>query len=283
MRTRIRLLLLACLLPVGCSSLGLSSRFAELERASGGRLGLFAFNTATGEQAGYRANERFALCSTFKAILVAAVLYRAGKSDALLAKRLAVSAAATAQAGYSPITSQRVGRSMTVAELSAATLQYSDNAAANLLLNELGGPSAVTDFARLLGDEIFRLDRIEPYLNSAEPGDERDTTTPAAMGETLHKLLISNGLPALQHDRFENWLKGNTTGDKRLRAGVPVGWNVGDKTGTGSYGTTNDIGILYPPEGAPWIVAVYFTQNDKQAPARDDVVASATRLLGLQR
>ncbi len=278
-RFRYFLSLIFCLLLLGCSSLRLSNGFAELESRFGGRLGVSALNTATGERINYRADERFPMCSTFKAILVAAVLHRAGTSDVFLKKKLPITRKTVADAGYSPITTKRAGDGMSIGELCAATLQYSDNAAANLLMKELGGPGAVTEFARLLGDETFRLDRWEPELNSARPADPRDTTTPGAMVETLHTLLVSNSLAPAQNERFQTWLKGNTTGNKRLRAGVPRDWLVGDKTGSGSYGTTADIGIVYPPADSPWLLAVYFTQPEKDAALQEAVIAAATRLI----
>ncbi|HEV7856030.1 MAG TPA: serine hydrolase, partial [Herminiimonas sp.] len=143
-----------------------------------------------------------------------------------------------------------------------------------------GGPEAVTAFARSIDDRIFRLERWEPELNSAVPGDPRDTSTPAAMERNLHRLALGNILAPHQRKQFVAWLKGNKTGDARIRAGVPKNWIVGDKTGTGSYGTTNDVGILWPASGAPIIAAIYFTQPDNpEAPPRDDVIASVTRIL----
>ncbi|HEY6772631.1 MAG TPA: class A beta-lactamase, partial [Oxalicibacterium sp.] len=178
-----------------------------------------------------------------------------------------------------PITGKLVGKGMTVSELCAATLQYSDNAAVNLLMKELGGTAAVTAFARTVGDEIFRLDRWEPELNSAVPGDLRDTTTPAAMVQTLQKLMLGNALGSLQQEQLVFWMKKNRTGDARIRAGVPTDWIVADKTGTGSYGTTNDIGVLWPPGRAPIVVVLYFTQHEQAAKPRDDVIADATRTI----
>lgn len=251
----------------------------KLERSANGRLGIVAFDTGNGKALEYRAGERFPFCSTFKTIAAAAILKRSEEQRELLGKRIGYTKQDTDASGYAPITGKLVGKGMTVSELCAATLQYSDNAAVNLLMKELGGTAAVIAFARTIGDEIFRLDRWEPELNSAVPGDPRDTTTPAAMVQTLQKLMLGNALGSLQREQLVFWMKKNRTGDARIRAGVPTDWIVADKTGTGSYGTTNDIGVLWPPGRAPIVVVLYFTQHEQAAKPRDDVIADATRTI----
>lgn len=248
----------------------------ELERKSGGRLGVVVIDTGSGKRVGYRDDERFPFCSTFKVMLSGAILARSGKENDLLARHIRYTS--TDMVNYSPITQKHVGAGMTVADLCAAALQYSDNTAANLLIHQLGGVEKVTAFARSIGDSAFRLDRMETMLNTAIPDDVRDTTTPAAMAESLRKLALGDALPADARTQLQTWLKGNTTGNKRIRAGVPQGWTVGDKTGTGDHGTSNDIAVVWPPSGAPLIVATYFTQLDATARPRDDVLADATRL-----
>lgn len=251
----------------------------KIEARSGGRLGVSAINMATDNRVEYRAEERFPFCSTFKVMVAAAILQRSTSDTALLQKRIRYKKEETEKSGYAPITQKYLADGMTVADLCAATLQYSDNAAVNFLMKELGGPAAITAYARSIGDNVFRLDRWEPELNSAIPGDERDTTTPASMENSLEKLTLGTALPQQQREQLMQWLKGNTTGGKRMLAGVPRGWQVADKTGTGSYGTTNDIGILLPPGGGALVTAIYFTQNEKDAKAREDVIASATRIV----
>ena len=150
---------------------------------------------------------------------------------------------------------------------------------ANLLIRKLGGPQEVTAFARSIGDQYFRLDRIEPALNSAIPGDPRDTTTPDAMTQNLNKILLGDILGPAQIKLLETWLKNCSTGDKRIRAAVPKSWTVGDKTGTGDYGTTNDIGIIWPPGCKPILLTIYFAQPEPNSPPRDDVIASATKII----
>jgi beta-lactamase class A len=254
------------------------AELARLERSAGGRLGVFALDTATGLRIGHRSTERFPLCSTFKLLLAAAMLERSTRTPGLLEQRLPVTPADLV--AYSPIAEQRVGSSMTIAELAAAAVQYSDNAAANLLLRQLGGPAGMTAFARSIGNSSFRLDRWETELNSALPGDPRDTDTPAAMGASLQALALGAALPATQQQQLTTWLLGNTTGATRIRAGVPDGWQVGEKTGScGVYGTANDVGVLFPPSRRPVVLAIFHTQPEATAPVRNDVIAAATRLV----
>ncbi|CAN0621030.1 Beta-lactamase [Burkholderia multivorans] len=268
----------ACALPQASQASGVVSAksFAELERAAGGRLGVCAIDTGGGRRAQHRADERFPFCSTFKTMLGAAVLARSVERPALLEQRVTYGQGDLVR--YSPVTETRVGTGMTVAELCAAAIQYSDNSAANLLMKLIGGPSAVTAYARSIGDDTFRLDRWETELNTALPGDPRDTTTPAAMAGSLRALALGDALPAAQRARLVEWLRGNKVGDKRIRAGVPPGWQVGDKTGTGDYGTTNDAGVVWPPSRAPIVLAFYYTQTRADATAKDDVIASAARI-----
>lgn len=257
-------------------------KLAELEKASGGRLGVSALNTANGSYIRYRADERFPFCSTFKALLVAAVLKQSMDDSRIMQQH--VSYAKDDLIIWSPATEKHLSNGMSVAELCAAAIQFSDNTAANLLLQTLGGPEALNSFTRSIGDSAFRLDRWEPDLNSAMPGDPRDTSTPDAMQKSLKRLVLGDMLAPPQREQLQAWLKGNTTGAQSIRAGVPEGWTVGDKTGGGYYGTTNDIALIWPPDGAPIVLAVYFTQKEKDAPARKDVIAAAARLVveGLQ-
>ena len=260
--------------PSGESS---ASRLKALEDASNGRLGVTAFNTADNAQLSYRADERFPFCSTFKLLLTSAILARSAHDDGLLARRIVYTQGDLVN--YSPVSEKHVADGMTVAELCAAALQYSDNSAANLLIRLLGGPSAVTAFARSIGDNEFRLDRMETELNTAIPGDLRDTTTPAAMARDLQRLALGDALGAARRDQLQTWMRGNTTGDARIRAGVPRDWQVADKTGTGDYGTSNDIAVLWPPAKPPIVVVIYFTQREQDAKARNDVIASAAKII----
>lgn len=253
-----------------------SGPLAKLEAEAGGRLGVMAFDTASGRRIAHRADERFPACSTFKMLAAAAVLARSADDPGLLQRRMRYPASALVT--YSPVTEKHVADGMTVAELCAAALQYSDNTAGNLLMKQIGGPAGVTAYARSIGDETFRLDRWETELNTAIPGDPRDTCTPAAMARNLQRLLLGDALPAAPRAQLEAWMRGNTTGATRIRAGVPPGWAVADKTGAGDYGVVNDIGIAWPPNRPPIVLAIYFTQERKDAPMRNDVVAAAARI-----
>ncbi|BDI30844.1 beta-lactamase [Capsulimonas corticalis] len=260
-----------------CDAASAQAQFASLEKSLNGRLGVYALNTADGSQMSYRADERFPLCSTFKIMLASAILHRSARTPELLGRRIRYTAQDLVT--YSPITEKHVGDGMTIAELCAAALQYSDNTAANQLMKILGGPAAVTAFSRLIGDRVFHLDRWETELNTAIPGDLRDTSTPRAMGRSLKRLALGDALPPHQRRQLQEWMRGNTTGKKRIAAGVPANWLVGDKTGTGDYGSANDVAILWPPRHAPILLAIYTTQHEKNAKAREDVIASAARIV----
>jgi beta-lactamase class A len=255
----------------------IQTALAKLETDSGVRLGLSFINSFNNTQVHYRSDERFPLCGTYKVVLVAAVFKRSMKDDGLLQQRLHYHQ--NDLVSYSPITEKYTDQGMTIYELCVAAIQYSDNGAANLLLKVIGGPTALTAFTRAIGDKSFRLDRREPELNSAVPHDLQDTTTPMAMANTLKAITLGNVLSKPLRERFQQLLIGNTTGMKSIRAGIPFGWTVGDKTGSGAYGTTNDIAVIWPSNKAPLILTVYVTHNDEQAPARQDIIASATRII----
>lgn len=255
----------------------LDRKLAALEASFGGRLGLAALDTGSGRRIEYRADERFPMCSTFKVMLVGAVLKQSMADAALMGKR--IDYAGEKLVSWSPVTEKHQAEGMTVAELCAAALQYSDNTAANLLLREAGGPEGVTAFARSLGDAVFSLNRWEPDLNSAIPGDDRDTTSPAAMAESLRRLTLGDALDEARREQLLKWMAGNTTGNESIRAGLPKDWMVGDKTGSGAYGTTNDIAVIQPSSGKALVLAVYVTQNEKDAPARRDILREAARLV----
>jgi beta-lactamase class A len=252
-------------------------KFAALESATGGRLGVAALNTANGAQINHRLGERFPFCSTFKVMAASAILKRSAAESGLLAQRIVYTKDQLVT--YSPITSKHVGDGMTVSELCEAALQYSDNTAGNLLLKTLGGPAAVTAFARSIGDETFRLDRWETELNTSIPGDPRDTSTPLALARSLQRLALGNALGTPERSQLTDWMRGNTTGATKIRAGVPAGWSIADKTGVGEYGTTNDIAVMWPPGKPPIVLAVYFTQREQGASTRSDVVATAARIV----
>jgi beta-lactamase class A len=237
----------------------LEEAFARIEAESGGRLGVAVLDTASGATDGHRADERFPMCSTFKALAAAAILTRVDAGKEQLARRIRVEQKDILS--YAPVSKQHLGADMSIAELCEAMVTLSDNTAANILLANMGGPSAVTQLARSLGDDVTRLDRIEPELNESTPGDARDTTTPAAMAKNLKALVTGTALSAASRDQLVAWLVGCKTGDAKIRAGLPKSWRVGDKTGSGEHGSSNDVAVIWPDGRAPVIVAVYLTET----------------------
>ena len=255
---------------------GLTRDLSRVEAESGGRLGVAVLDTLTGARSGHRADERFPMCSTFKLLAAAAILARVDANQERLDRRIRFEASDVVV--NSLITKDRVGEpGMSLAELCEAAMIVSDNTAGNLLLESLGGPAGLTAYARSLGDTVTRLDRIEPDLNEAAPGDPRDTTSPAAMLSNVRNLVLGTVLSASSRDRLTGWLLGNKTGDTRLRAGLPSGWRVGDKTGTGENGTTNDVGIVWPPQRAPVIVSIYLTGTPATGERRNATLAAVGR------
>lgn len=250
----------------------------DLEKRHGGRLGVAALDVGTGKMMGHRANERFAMCSTFKLLLMAAVLDKVDEGNEHLDRQVSYGKADLLP--HAPITEKHVAEGqMSVSALCEAVATDSDNGAANLLLKSVGGPPAVTAFARSLGDSVTRLDRTEMTLNDVAPGDERDTTTPAAMVTNLHALALGNALSPDSRAQLIRWLKSCKTGLTRLRAGLPQGWAVGDKTGTGFRAETNDVAIAWPPARPPIIVAAYYCWSKEPDGARDAVLADVARIV----
>ena len=236
---------------------GADTELARIEASVGGRVGVFALDTASGRTLAHRADERFAMCSTFKWTLAAAVFARIDRGEGALQQRIPFGPADLL--GNAPVAREHVGQgAMTVEALARAAVTVSDNTAANLLLAWMGGPGALTAFYRRLGDAVTRLDRNEPSLNSNDPGDVRDTTSPSAMVGLLKAVLLGDALKAASRERLLALLQACETGKKRLRAGLPVGWIVGDKTGTGEF-AVNDVAIAIPPGRAPILMAAYMS------------------------
>lgn len=260
----------------------LAGRFQELEKEYAARLGVFARDTATGATVAYRARERFPMCSVFKALAAGAVLRDLDRDGEFLAKRVHYTEEYVTAAGYAPVTGkpEHIARGMTVAELCSAAVSESDNGAGNLLLRELGGPTAITRFCRSLGDGTTRLDRWEPELNTGEPWRATDTTSPAAVGGTYGRLLVGSALPAADRERLTGWLVANTTNTERFREGLPADWVLADKTGGGeAYGIANDVGVVVPPGRAPLILSVLSTKYDPSGPTDNPLVARAAALV----
>lgn len=247
---------------------------ADIEKEVGGRVGVMALDTDSGETLEHRADERFAMCSTFKWVLAAAVLERVDQGELRLDKKLHFDADDLLD--YAPVAREHLtlnntdNGSLTVDDLCAAAVSISDNTAANLLLEQIGGPSGLTRFLRRHGDSVTRLDRNEPTLNTNLPGDPRDTTTPRAMVGTMNNLLVGDVLSADSRKRLLRWLKDTATGLARLRAGLPTDWVAGDKTGTGVNGAANDVAIAWPPGHAPILIASYLSDSDAGPNALND-------------
>lgn len=256
-----------------------TSRIAALEKKNGGRIGASVVWADGATQFSYRGNERFAMCSTFKALLGAATLARVDAKKELTDRFISYKSSDILD--HAPIAKKNLaaGR-MTVSELNAASIQYSDNTAANLLLDTIGGPKGFTDYLRSIGDNTTRLDRNEPSLNANIAGDVRDTTTPDAMADTLRKLLFGDSLSPASKEQLKAWMFGNTTGDTRIRAGLDKFWMIGDKTGAGDNGANNDVAVVYPRGYPPFIITVYYSESKTSHEERNATIAQVARIAG---
>ena len=255
-----------------------ANQIAAIEARLGGRMGVAALDTGNGKRLDYRAEERFPMCSTFKFLAVATVLKRMDEKQDQLDRFVSYDAKDILE--YAPVTKAHLKEGgMTLGALCEAAIEQSDNTAGNLLLDAVGGPPGVTNFARSLGDQITRLDRKEPELNSAIPGDERDTTTPGSMLADMTRILTADVLSRSSRRQLEDWLQGNKTGETMIRAGVPRNWIIGDKTGRGANGATNDIAILRPPDRAPVLLAIYSVGSTATANDRAAAIAEVARIV----
>jgi beta-lactamase class A len=235
-------------------------------------------DTATGQEYGHRSDERFMMLSTFKLLACAIVLARVDRGDESLQRRIRYRKQDLV--AWSPVTEQHVddGEGLSLAQLCDAAMTTSDNTAANLILASYGGPGALTAFARKLGDKVTRLDRNEPALNAPTAADALDTTSPRAMAKNLQTLLTGNVLSVPSRQLLQQWLLANTTGDKRLKAGIPADWTIGDKTGA-NKANSNDIAILMPPQSSPIFVTTYLADSTASSQTRDETLADVGRLV----
>ncbi|MGC4990571.1 class A beta-lactamase [Nocardia salmonicida] len=252
-----------------------TATFADMETKYGARLGLSVVDTASGATVDYREGERFPMASTFKGLACGALLQAHPLSTGYFDQVIRYTAADIVV--NSPETEKHVDTGMTVTALCDAAITQSDNTAGNMLLRLLGGPEGFTAFLRTLGDTVSRLDRWEPELNTAIPGDERDTTTAAALVANYRALVVGTALPEPERDQLATWLKASKTGAKRIKAGLPTDWIVGDKTGSPAYGSALDVAIAWPPNRAPLVLAVLTTKPDQNAEPSNDLVAEATK------
>ena len=260
-----------------------SSAIADLERTYGATIGVAAWNVRTGERLMHRGRTRFPLCSVFKPLVAANILRDRDRHGQTLDRRVFYPRRDVLE--YAPVTRTHVKDGMLVRELCEAAITVSDNTAGNLLLREVGGPQGLTDFFRSLGDKVTRLDRWETALNSAVPGDPRDTTTPHSIASLMVKLLVGHALNHRDRHLLRGWMLANQTSDDKFRAGLPQGWRLADKTGSGSYGTSNDVGVAWSPSGDPVVIAALTRRDEEGAETTDpavhaDIAALVAKRLG---
>ncbi|MFD7115916.1 class A beta-lactamase [Streptomyces sp. NPDC056652] len=260
----------------GAATKPFAGELKELERTFDARLGVYAIDTGTGREVAYRDGERFPYASTFKALAAGAVLrkYSLGGMDRVIRY------SKDDLVANSPVTEQHVETGMSLKELCDATVRYSDNTAANLLFDELGGPKGLQAVLRGIGDDVTLMERREPELSRWVPGDTRDTSTPRALAGDLRAFVLGDVLGKGERAQLTEWLRTNTTGDELIRAGVPKGWVVGDKTGSGSYhGARNDIAVVWPPDSAPIVMAIMSNRPGKDARYDNKLIAEATSVV----
>jgi beta-lactamase class A len=254
-----------------------AGRIVALEKREGGRLGVEALDTATGRRLQHRGGERFAMCSTFKFLAAAAILQRVDRGAEHLDRRIEYGEGDLLE--YAPVTKEHVKEGgMALTDLCAAAVQWSDNTAANLMLQVLGGPDGVTAFIRSTGDKVTRLDNTEPELNVVRRGEIHDTTTAASMVGLLSSVVLGQALSADSRTLLQGWMLDAKVGEHRLPAGLPAGWRIAHKTGTGSD-QTNDVGIIWPPNQAPIIVAALYSRRGTRLKQREDVLREVGRIV----
>ncbi|MBQ1082736.1 MULTISPECIES: class A beta-lactamase [unclassified Nocardiopsis] len=253
-----------------------AAEFEALEQEYGSTLGVYALDTGSGDEVAFQEGERFAFASTFKALLAGVVL----SENSLEEMERVVTFDEEVLVPHSPVVEEHLDSGMSLLELCDATVRFSDNAAANLLLDEIGGPAGFTErLGELTGDDVTVLERYEVEMSSAVPGEVRDTSTPEAMASSLEAFTLGDVLPEDRREVLVDLLVRNTTGDDLIRAGVPEGWVVGDKTGNGGYGTRNDIAVLWPEEGDPIVLAVMSSVGVEDAEHDDALIAEATEVV----
>jgi beta-lactamase class A len=289
----VSVVLLSCVTLIGCSNSNTPSEspkqtkqtnpikqentgddsFAKLEKEYDAKLGIYALDTGTNQTVSYRSDDRFAFASTSKSLAVGALL----RQNTIEALDERITYTREDLSNYNPITEKHVDRGMTLKELADASVRYSDSTAHNLILKKLGGPSAFEKILREIGDTVTNSERFEPELNEVNPGEKHDTSTPKAIAKTLQSFTLGTVLPSEKRELLVDWMKKkNTTGDKLIRAGVPKGWEVADKTGAGSYGTRNDIAVIWPPNKKPIVLAILSNHDKEDAEYDDKLIADAT-------
>ncbi|PWN13305.1 class A beta-lactamase [Bacillus thuringiensis] len=289
----VSVVLLSCVTLIGCSNSNTPSEspkqtkqtnpikqentgdnsFAKLEKEYDAKLGIYALDTGTNQTVSYQSDDRFAFASTSKSLAVGALL----RQNSIEALDERITYTREDLSNYNPITEKHVDTGMTLKELADASVRYSDSTAHNLILKKLGGPSAFEKILREIGDTVTNSERFEPELNEVNPGETHDTSTPKAIAKTLQSFTLGTVLPSEKRELLVDWMKRNTTGDKLIRAGVPKGWEVADKTGAGSYGTRNDIAVIWPPNKTPIVLAILSNHDKEDAKYDDKLIADATK------
>ncbi|EJR36234.1 class A beta-lactamase BlaIII [Bacillus mycoides] len=287
--------LLSCVSLIGCSNSNTQSEppkqtnqanqikqentgnqsFTKLEKEYDAKLGIYALDTGTNQTVAYHSDDRFAFASTSKSLAVGALL----RKNSLEALDQRITYTHEDLSNYNPITEKHVDTGMTLKELADASVRYSDSTAHNLILKQLGGPSEFEKILREMGDTVTTSERFEPELNEVHPGETHDTSTPEAIAKTLQSFTLGTALPIEKRELLVDWMKRNTTGDNLIRAGVPKGWEVADKTGAGSYGTRNDIAIIWPPNKKPIVLAILSNHDKEDAKYDDKLIADATKVV----
>lgn len=272
---------LLCLINCNLYAISISEKISQFEDSVDfhGRIGIYAINTDNNKIVSYKEEERFPFCSTSKLIVVALLLKNSESKSKYLSKIIKYNKKDIEKSGYAPVTINNLNQGMDLINLARAAIEHSDNLAMNLLIKEVGGIKQINNFTKMINDTSFHLDRMEPYLNTSIPDDIRDTTTPKAMASTLQKLILGNVLNSNSKNLLLDMLKHNTTGATKVRSIIPENWVVGDKTGSGDYGTNNDVAIIYPFESKPIIIAIYTTQFKKNAKRNDKIVANVAKLV----
>jgi beta-lactamase class A len=276
--------LLGLALAAACAAPAEAASFKAIQKKIGGRLGVHVLDSQSGKRIGFDDNSRFAMASTFKVPLVASLLWQVDRGAFPLEHELFI--AKKDLLPNSPVLEPRIAAgttAMSVRELCAAAITYSDNAAANVLLAGIGGPAALTAFVRSIGDETTRFDRTEPEVNSNSPGDPQDTTTPRAMAETMLKIFTQDVVSLGSRAMLIEWMSASRVGVDRVRAGLPKSWPASDKAGTGANGAYNDIAIAWPPQRRPILIAVYMSDSKLEPKALSAAHAEVGELVGHEK
>ncbi len=253
----------------------LDEQFAALEDDFDAQLGVYALDTGSNQTIAYRAEERYAFSSTYKALAAAFVLKENTKEEL----NEIITYTVDDLVPYSPVTEKHVDTGMTLIEIGEAAVRTSDNTAGNLLFEALGGPAKFEEALRQIGDEVTQADRYETELNEFNPEDTRDTSTPKALTTNLKKFAVGDLLTVEKRELFTDWLQGNATGDTLIRAGAPEGWVVGDKSGAGTYGTRNDIAVVWPPDREPIVIAIMSRHDTEDADYDDALISEAAEVV----